>query len=284
MESHYWNKISHLTLTYTDEYLPINYTTEENLFYCYDEVKETETDSIVPVPTLNPRDLTLFIKRLRKSGCGELHNFRESRWNPVRDCYEDEIRIGIKYYGVGEYGTLKGRSHLHIVLFGIAASEENRRLIEKIWGKGRICLKPVFPETFGYVAGYVQKKLYGVRSNPFRLPEFMQCSQRLGKDWIEDHISTIDDDHCYIPFQGKSGKSFKYGIPRYFRDYLVEKGRLTKVSALGLIEQQKLELKQLSDDLRLKGIDERDFFRQRFKDCNYKFRKKQFRRNQTGDI
>ena len=155
-ESHYWKHISHLTLTYSDDFLPVEYTDINSLYCCLNEEVPSDQngDDVYPVPTLYPRDMQLFLKRLRKSGIGEYHFFRKSYWSGNSlDCIEGEWRTGLRFYGCGEYGALRGRSHLHIILFGVQATVENQELIRKIWGKGRVCLKPCFPETFGYVAG-----------------------------------------------------------------------------------------------------------------------------------
>ena len=287
MESHYWKHISHLTLTYSDDFLPVAYTDIKSLYCCLNEEVPSDQngDDVCPVPTLYPRDMQLFLKRLRKSGLGEYHFFRKSyRSGNSLDCIEGEWRTGLRFYGCGEYGNLRGRSHLHIILFGVQATVQNQELIRKIWGKGRVCLKPCFPETFGYVAGYVQKKLYGEKSNPFRVPEFLRCSQKIGQDWFEDNIGIFDEEHLYIPFQGQGGKSFKYAIPRYFRKQLIELGIIKGVSVPALIEMQKLEFRDLAKHCQAQGLEIGDFFRQRFKDVSHKFAKRQKRRNLTGDI
>lgn len=70
-----------------------------------------------------------------------------------------ETDIKLKFYGCGEYGELDQRPHYHLILFGWKPGDE---IISKIWPFGFVSVKEYLGETTGnYVAGYVQKKLYG---------------------------------------------------------------------------------------------------------------------------
>jgi len=137
---------SFVTLTYTDEWVRKN---EGNL---------------------RTRDLTLFLKRLRKGG-----------WK-------------IRYYAVGEYGDKTRRPHYHLALFGegpcLRGQTDLRRssccarcdFIARTWGMGAIQSARLEPGSAAYVAGYVTKKLSD--PNDFRLggrhPEFARMSKRPG--------------------------------------------------------------------------------------------------------
>ena len=95
MESKYWNDLCFVTLTYNDESLPVNII-DPHLFYTDEEISSHPEYNFLFYPTHRHSDLTLFIKRLRK-----------------------HLEHKCKYYAVGEYGTRYGRSHLHILLFGV---------------------------------------------------------------------------------------------------------------------------------------------------------------------
>lgn len=149
-----------VTLTYSDENLP-------------------------PGATLVPRDLQLFMKRLRKAFGGKL-----------------------RYYGVGEYGDQTERPHYHLALFGYpqctkGMTATNRHgkccqwcdLISEAWGKGRVFIGELNESTAAYVAQYVTKKLTS-KSDPLlkgRYPEFARMSNRpgIGGDFADEVASTL---------------------------------------------------------------------------------------------
>lgn len=108
---------------------------------------------------LQPRDFTLWLKRLRK-------------------------RVGpFRYYGVGEYGEETWRPHYHAALFGvpITAYEE----VKETWGKGIVHLGELNESSAAYITGYVTKKLNRADAmdwagKPGFEPEFARMSRRPG--------------------------------------------------------------------------------------------------------
>lgn len=126
------------------------------------------------LPTLTPRDLSLWLKRFRK-----------------------EIEpLKIRYYGVGEYGERRGLPHFHVILFGYQGCAygksryaDGRTIdcchscdrIRDTWGKGIIQCEPMSPGLAGYISGYITK---GLRAHDTRLngrhPEFSRCSLQNG--------------------------------------------------------------------------------------------------------
>lgn len=111
---------------------------------------------VPPGGTLEPRDLTLFLKKLRKT----LGPFR--------------------YFAVGEYGDQSWRPHYHLALFGHGTQHSNTIL--KTWGKGHTYTGTLTLQSAQYVAGYVTKKM--TSKNDPRLsglyPEFARMSLRPG--------------------------------------------------------------------------------------------------------
>lgn len=234
MESKLWKDMCFVTLTYNDDNLP--YTClDPHIFFNDEEVEEKGLD-LIYYPTLRSDDLPAYVKRVRKS-----------------------TGKRIRYFGVGEYGTKRGRPHLHILFFGLSLSD--LEAITKSWYYGFVQVTPFFyGNTCVYVAGYVQKKLYGKDKDMFKLPEFMRCSHHLGEEWFFNEVKQghIDLEQPYINWHG-----YKYGIPRTFRKKLQEQG-LIKVSSLDLLaESQKVEYWQLVKDLQSKGTSLDVFFRQR---------------------
>ena len=255
MESLYWKDSCFVTLTYNDESLPLNIV-DPYLFYSDEEIKEHSELDYLYIPTHNPRHLQLFLKRLRK-----------------------QLKESCRYYAVGEYGTRFGRSHLHIMFFGVAFTSENVRIIERCWPYGFVKVTPFFKETCSYIAGYVQKKLYGKEKYMFRLPEFMRCSHHLGERWLMDHLDQFDDEHAYISFHG-----YKKPIPRQFRKILLKLGILTKVSPAQMLEMQLEEYRELKKDCDDKGISLSTFFENRIKIARERKKRILSSRVRTGDI
>ena len=120
------NTAKFLTLTYDDE----------KLHYSPSGLSE-----------LSRRDLTLFTKRLRKD------NAMVCDW-PLR------------YYSVGEYGTLTVRPHYHSIMFNMHPVVE-RKLLD-IWSLGHVHVGEVSPASIHYVTKYVVNRVsdYGDRAPP----------------------------------------------------------------------------------------------------------------------
>lgn len=144
----------------------------------------TYSDEFVPVataggfaPTLNPRDLQLFLKRLRI-----------------------QLPHQMRFFAVGEYGDQTQRPHYHLGLFnffncargqtvqGFRSRREwarccsQCRMVGDTWGKGDIEIRSLDAAKCEYLARYVTKKM--TRKEDVRLdgrhPEFSRQSRRPG--------------------------------------------------------------------------------------------------------
>lgn len=106
--------------------------------------------------SVSVRHLQLFLKRLRT----------------------DIAPAKIRYYAVGEYGDRSGRAHYHLVIFGL----RDVGAIGRAWRFGMIHVGTVTPQSAGYVASYVCKKM--TKEDDARLggrrPEFARMSLRPG--------------------------------------------------------------------------------------------------------
>lgn len=121
--------------------------------------------------SLNPRDLQLFVKRLRK------------RYAPNR----------FRFYAVGEYGDKTERPHYHLALFGFpfCAYLNTRKasscckvcdMVRETWGFGHVFLGTLEQSSARYICRYVLKKMTNpedLRLNG-RHPEFARMSNRPG--------------------------------------------------------------------------------------------------------
>ncbi|QRV61994.1 replication initiator protein [Microvirus sp.] len=176
-----WDKASFCTFTYDDEHLPLD---------C----------------SLHYEDLQKFWKLLR-------------RHYPNRK---------FKYYCCGEYGDKTFRPHYHAIIFGLDSySKEDRQSVNDLWkyssndyfyiGKDHKGILPVCREDIRYVAGYVQKKLYGQKAKEVygsRVAPFSRCSQGLGLETAKRNIEQFK----FLGYTTLHGK--RLAIPRYFRDKL----------------------------------------------------------------
>lgn len=112
----------------------------------------------VTVPSLVPRDLVLFLKRLRKR-------------------YPRPLR----YYGVGEYGDRFFRPHFHLALFG--HDPQDVEAISLTWGLGGVHVCELNNDTAQYLTGYVTKKIgqqdWRIERDDLH-PEFARMSRRPG--------------------------------------------------------------------------------------------------------
>lgn len=130
------------------------------LTYAPDQVRLSPSG----LPTLVPRDLQLFLKRVRK---------------------DTEVR----FFAVGEYGTRTERPHYHAILYGLSeewlefnASGYLTFRRPTWWPHGWVSIAEFNSARASYIAHYTTKKL--TRPDPDRLgdryPEFMRSSRRPG--------------------------------------------------------------------------------------------------------
>jgi len=139
--------------------------------------------------------------------------------------------IGVRYFGVGEYGERTHRPHYHLVLFDTSAAAAHD-LCATRWQKGFFSVRPFVFEHAAYVASYVVKKLTKVgdeRLELGQLPEFARMSRRPGIGvsglgaWLDFYRSgrgrsLASGDLDVSSFSRIGGRSFPVG--RYLRDRL----------------------------------------------------------------
>lgn len=167
-----------LTLTYDDEHIPI-------------------------CASLDHRDVQKFFKRWRKL------------LSPKR----------IRYYMCGEYGD-GGRPHYHMIVFGIDLDDMdvyyvgNKKMvsgtIDKVWPFGYNQVGTVTSASAQYVAGYIEKKLYGdialeEYDSKGRKAPYSAMSQGIGARWCDENKSQLGDN------LELTVKGMYVGIPRYYK-------------------------------------------------------------------
>lgn len=179
-----------------------------------------DDDRIPENGTLVSRDMTLFLKRLRK-----------------------HVEVPIRFYQCGEYGGQTARPHYHAIIWGWWPSDAavhsgsraagdllyESRSLEAIWGHGYCPFGCVTFESCAYVSRYVTKKVFGEKSEAhYRrvngetgeiyqlLPEFSTMSQGIGRSWIEKHWEyTYAHDHVIV-------RGHKCSVPRYYDLWLAD--------------------------------------------------------------
>lgn len=162
-----------------------------------------------PAGSVNPRDLVLFLKRLR------------FRIRPVP----------VRYFGCGEYGEETWRPHYHLALFGIG--REATPDVQEAWGLGHVYLGDLTAKSAAYIAGYVTKKMTAQDDERLqgRFPEFARMSRRpgIGSDAVAAIAESLNDrEGCkQIGRLGDVVASLRHGgkqmpLGRYLKDKLRE--------------------------------------------------------------
>lgn len=127
--------------------------------------------------TLNKEHLKGYFKLLKQSKKRAGENYAQIEQHYYGSNLQNQK---IKYYAVGEYGSKKKRPHYHAIIFNA-----NRNDIERLWKHGSVDIQPPRgTEAMSYVAKYMYKRIYNI--NPYgTIPEFSQCSNGIGDDYIK---------------------------------------------------------------------------------------------------
>lgn len=117
-----------------------------------------DAEHLPPGGTLVPRDVTLWLKRLRK----------------------ELSPLSLRYFLVGEYGDESWRPHYHAALFGVSPGDS--QVVLDSWGKGHVMCGDLNLFSAQYISGYVTKKMTSKTDGRLngRYPEFTRMSLRPG--------------------------------------------------------------------------------------------------------
>lgn len=206
LEAMLWEHNYFVTLTYNNDSVPYN-------------VLRDPDGSHHGVMTLVPRDLELFLKRLRTYAKRE---------------YGAE---NIRFYGCGEYGSKNGRPHYHLILFNCPLPDLKLEkyvdgytyyfsdFLEKVWNKGFVLTTDFTFECAAYVARYMLKKHKGKDADYYEkkgiCPEFTRSSRRpgIGRGYLDNNLENVLKFDEVIFSNGK-GKPIKCKPPKYFDNTL----------------------------------------------------------------
>lgn len=236
-----------ITLTYNREFLPLHHKVVVN-----NDTGEFEPDpSGAMNMTLNPSDLTKFIKKLRNHINRRIVGFKdEERKQPIYHYIKSNEPgfVNIRYYACGEYGN-GARPHYHLCIFGWKPSDldqnfpvsmpsrselgynyYNSNFINSCWSdrkgnnKGLAVVAECTWDTCCYTARYITKKLKGKEKLFYAMnnieSEFVRMSRNPGiaSDYIASHKSSYANFlHLYLPTETGS---HQINSIRYFDDYL----------------------------------------------------------------
>lgn len=208
-EAKMWKRNCFITLTYSDDHLPVD-------------------------KSLNYVDFQRFMKRFRKRFKG----FQA----------DAENRFPIRFYMAGEYGENFGRPHYHACVFNFDFEDKKvwkrtgsgsliyrSKDLESLWPFGWSSIGEVTFQSAAYVARYIMKKITGrdadthyefIDSNGEifnRTPEFNRMSLKpgVGGAWFERYSGDVYP-HDFVVLDGKKIKPPRYYDKKFKEEYPVE--------------------------------------------------------------
>lgn len=150
--------------------------------------------------SVSVRAIQLFMKRLRKSIAPQK----------------------VRYLACGEYGSLNGRPHYHLCLFGYCPDDlidtsgygiskyYYSQKIHKLWPFGFHTIGELNEKSAAYVARYTVKKaaVLDERREDGRTPEFMTCSRKpgLGYEWFVKYWKDVYNYDVVISKNGSKSR------------------------------------------------------------------------------
>jgi hypothetical protein len=175
---------------------------------------------------------------------------------------------GLRFFGVGEYGSEGNRPHYHTIMFGVWFSDAypwrttpaghmlyRSATLESLWPFGAAEFGMVTPESAAYVARYTMKKINGAaESDQYRrvaivpetgelrtwhvMPEFALMSRRpgIGSEWFNRFASDAFPSD-FITING-----VKRPVPRF---YLL---KLAEADQAKIVRQRKANAKRHADN------------------------------------
>lgn len=190
----------------TTSFITLTYATHKLLYTHHDNPNHINSR-----PTLNPKDLTNFWKRLRK------HIYKNYPNTPK-----------LKYYAVGEYGGTYQRPHYHAIIFNIPYQLLQKPVtLTEIWENGTIDVQPSNEKTVAYTLKYVSKpKWQPINNYDAREPQFQRQSLNLGLDYLTPQMKQYHQTQqlAQIRDEGTLRK-----MPRYYKDKIFTKIEITKI-------------------------------------------------------
>lgn len=184
-----------VTLTYDERNIPLLLTDKKDYgkIVTYEQYIRSR-DIRDCVLSVNPRDFTLYIKRVRKVYKGRF-----------------------KYYACFEYGDQFDRPHMHFACFAQSDPVGLQQAINDCWDKGFVTIEALTDSRIAYVTKYINKSSLEAPPSEHSLKCQMRASKGLGVDgFFSDeayHHNFTQDDLKEVYLNNGS----RIGLPRYFR-------------------------------------------------------------------
>lgn len=172
--------------------------------------------------TLNPRDLTLLWKRLRKAG------------------------LKFKYYACGEYGSQGLRPHYHALIFLEDYMEKTafHVQLQKAWPLGSTDVGTVTGASVAYTLKYMGKAgKIPMHSNDDRVKEFQRSSNGLGSAFLTPATTTYHKHNLDRNYLTQDG--FRVPMPRYYRDKMLtvdDKARQRRIIQTSVDDKLRIDM------------------------------------------
>nr|WAE43400.1 MAG: replication initiator protein [Microviridae sp.] len=161
---------------------------------------------------INKREIQLFLKRLRQFN---------SKVVPTDYVFNKKVAkarrkpSSVRYFLVGEYGSITGRPHYHIILFNFKPVDDMFNVIKNIWGAGLVHIGDVNIKSIMYAAKYILQEETNIDKD-----SFMMCSKNLGISYVEKMKAYHNENHIHY---GIESHGVKTCLPRYYRDKIFSK-------------------------------------------------------------
>jgi len=163
--------------------------------------------------------------------------------------------VPIKYYAVGEYGTINMRPHYHAIMFNV-----DPHAVQMAWSKngksmGDLHFGDVNGATIGYTLKYMSKpSKIPLHKNDDRTKEFSLMSKGLGENYITVttnrwHTRSLLN-RMYLNVDGK-----KIAMPRYYKDRLYTETERQTIAFHAKIDNEIREGKNLEEMIAKYGDD-----------------------------
>lgn len=172
--------------------------------------------------TLNPRDLTLLWKRLRKAG------------------------LKFRYYACGEYGSQGLRPHYHALIFLEDYMEKTafHVQLQKAWPLGSTDVGTVTGASVAYTLKYMAKAgKIPMHSNDDRVKEFQRSSNGLGSSFLTPATTTYHKGNLDRNYLTQDG--FRVPMPRYYRDKMLtvdDKARQRRIIQTSVDDKLRIDM------------------------------------------
>ena len=202
---------------------------------------------------VNPNSITIFLTltynetNLPQSREIALNDFRAF----IKKISRRQGNKRVRFYAVTENGTLRGRLHWHVLLFGFDPTvilKPLNKYFDDVWKKGFNSAEYCTPRVFTYVSKYVTKDLDTLKQDD-SWKTISVCSKRpsLGMmffsvDKWRNYLHNTQDFRIMID-------GYAYSLPRYFREKLLSEFDLffskTKTGIVSFPSDEEREMEQV---------------------------------------